>query len=92
MTEHPVELRNVCVATYPVSSRGIEEAEYHLIESATGIEDSPEIVGSLRAVCLQRIFHQHLGMAHDGRRRRAQFLPHEGNERPLGSPIGTVGS
>src|SRR3984893_18831370 len=60
------------------------------MENPTGIEDALEIVGELPAVRLHRVVHQHLGIPHDGDRRRAQFLPHVGNERPLSSPVGPL--
>ena len=60
------------------------------MESPTGIEDSPEIIGSLRAVRFHCVVHQYLGIAHDGRCWRAQFLPHIGNERPLRSAVGPL--
>ncbi len=90
MAQRPAELRQVRTAIGPVNGRWIEQAEYQAMESPTGVEDALEIVGSLCAVRLHRVVHQHLGIAHDGRRRRAQFLPHVGNERPFRSPVGPV--
>ena len=83
-------LRQVRAAIGPVNGRGIEQAEYEAMEIPAGIEDALKIVGELPAVGLHRVVHQHLGIAHDGRRRRAQFLPHVGNERPLRSPVGSL--
>jgi hypothetical protein len=73
-----------------VNGRRIEQAQYEAVEVPTGIDDTLEIVGDLHATCLHRVVHQHLGIAHDGRSRRAQFLPHIGNERPLRSPVGSL--
>jgi hypothetical protein len=41
------------------------------MEAPTGIEDTLEIVGELPAAPQHRVVYQHLGIAHDGRRRRA---------------------
>ena len=60
------------------------------MESPTGIEDALEILRELLAARLHRVVHQHLGIAHDGCSRRAQFLPHVGNEHALRSPVGTL--
>ena len=60
------------------------------MEIPAGIEDALKIVDGLPAVGLHRVVHQHLGIAHDGHRRRAQFLPHVGNERPLCSPVSSL--
>ena len=60
------------------------------MERPTGIEDALRIVGELLAVRLHRVVHQHLGIAHDGRCRRAQFLRHVGDERPFRSGIGPL--
>jgi hypothetical protein len=57
------------------------------MEAATGIEDTLEVLGELPAAP-SRVVYQHLGIAHDGRRRRAQFLPYVGNEGPLRSAVG----
>src|SRR6266550_7711866 len=60
------------------------------MESPTGIEDTLEVVGKLPAAPQHRVVYQHLGIAHDGRRRRTQFLLHVGNERPLRSAVGPL--
>jgi hypothetical protein len=88
MAQHPAELGQVRIVTDPVNGCRIEQAEYQAMEAPTGIEDTLEIVGELPAAPQHRVVYQHLGIAHDGRRRRAQFLPHVGNERPLRSAVG----
>ena len=60
------------------------------MEISTGIEDALKIVDELPAVGLHRVVHQHLGIAHDRDRGRAQFLPHIGNERPFRPPVGSL--
>ncbi len=90
MAQRPAILRQVRTASGPVNGRGIEQAEYEAMESPAGIEDALKIVDELPAVGLHRVVHQHLGIAHDGDRGRAQFLPHVGNERPLRSPVGSL--
>ena len=60
------------------------------MQVAAGVEDALKIVGELSAAGLHRVVHQHLGIAHDGDRRRAQFLPHISNERPLRPPVGPL--
>jgi hypothetical protein len=41
------------------------------MESPTGIEDTLEIVDELPAALQHRVVYQHLGIAHNGRCRRA---------------------
>ena len=53
------------------------------MEISACIENTLKIVDGRSAASLHRVIHQHLGIAHDGDRGRAQFLPHVGNERPL---------
>jgi hypothetical protein len=60
------------------------------MEIPAGIEDALEIVDGLPAIGLHRVVYQHLGVAQDGHRGRAQFLPHVGNERPRSSLVGTM--
>ena len=90
MAQRPAILRQVRAAIGLVNGRGIEQAEDEAMEIPAGIEDALKIVGELPAVGLHRVVHQHLGIAHDRDRGRAQFLPHVGNERPLGSPVGSL--
>jgi hypothetical protein len=88
MAQRPVELRLVRTAIGPVNGRWIKQAQYEAMESPTGIEDALEISGELHTACLHRVIHQHLGIAQDGHRRCAQFLPNVGNKRPLRSAFG----
>src|ERR1700730_11490492 len=60
------------------------------MQRPTGIEDALEIGDELPALRRRAIVHQHFGIAHDGRRRRAQFLAHIGNKRPLRSAVDTL--
>src|SRR5664280_2690842 len=90
MAQRPAIISQVRAAVGLVSSGGIKQAEYEAVESPAGIENSLEIIDPRRAVRLHRVVHQHLGIAHDGDRGRAQFLPHVGNERPLRSPVGSL--
>jgi|ERR1700730_13328023 hypothetical protein len=87
MPQCPAEFRQVRTANGPMNGGRVEQAEYETMEIPAGIEDALKVVDELPAVGLHRVVHQHLCIAHDGRRRCAQFLPHVGNERPLCSPI-----
>ncbi len=90
MTQRSPILNQVRAASGLVDGCRIEQAEDEAMEVPTGIEDTLKIVDGLRAVGLHRVVHQHLGIAHDCDRGRAQLLPHIGNERPLCSAVDTL--
>jgi hypothetical protein len=52
MAQRPAVLRQVRTAVAPVNGRGIEQAEYQVMEIPAGIEDALEIVGELPAARL----------------------------------------
>jgi hypothetical protein len=87
MAQRPAVLCQIRAASGLADGRGIEQAEYEVMESPTGIKDALKIVGELAAVGSRRVVHQYLGIAHHSDCGRAQFLPHVGNERALRPPI-----
>ena len=90
MAQRPAVLCQVGAASGLADGRGIKQADDEAMQMPAGIEDALKIVDGLPAVSLHRVIHQNLGVAHDGDRGRAQFLPHIGNERPFHSPIGAL--
>jgi hypothetical protein len=58
------------------------------MEIPTGVENALKIVDELIAAGLNRVVHQHFGIAHDGDCGCTQFLPDVGNKCTLGSSIG----
>jgi hypothetical protein len=86
MPQRPTKLHQVGSAIGRSNGHRIKHTVDQLLERVAGIENALEIVNSLQGSRCYGIVHQHLGVAHDGIRRRAQFLPNIGDNRPLRSP------
>jgi len=85
------EFLEIGAALVALEDGRIEQAEGKTIERLAGVEDALEVTHGRAALGTLGVLHQHLGIAHDRRYRRAQFLPHVGNQRALGTAAG-VGS
>ena len=86
MAQLAAEFGKIGAALMALEDRRIEQAQRQSVERLAGVEDALQVANRLCAPGTHCVLHQHLGIADDRRHRGAQFLPHIGDERPLGAP------